>query len=189
MKDLLRFFFWFSCLASPLMAKLKEHGLVVNTIVTFMSDNGGMSVMNETPGRVVPQKQLDTATSSSNLPLCGAKGWLYEGGIRVPMIVKWPHQGKKDIVCDELVISTDFYPTILEMLGLKYDRKKIDGKSLTRLVKGKKMDRGPIYWHFPHYSNHGMQSPGGAIRDGDCQLLEYFENGTVQLFNLARDIG
>jgi arylsulfatase A len=189
MKDLLRFFFWFSCLASPLMAKLKEHGLVVNTIVTFMSDNGGMSVMNETPGRVVPQKQLDTATSSSNLPLCGAKGWLYEGGIRVPMIVKWPHQGKKDIVCDELVISTDFYPTILEMLGLKYDRKKIDGKSLTRLVKGKKMDRGPIYWHFPHYNNHGMQSPGGAIRDGDCQLLEYFENGTVQLFNLARDIG
>ena len=154
-----------------------------------MSDNGGMSVMNGTPGRVVPQKQLDTATSSSNLPLRGAKGWLYEGGIRVPMIVKWPHQGKENIVCDEPVISTDFYPTILEMLGLKYDRKKIDGKSFTRLVKGEKMDRGPIYWHFPHYSNHGMQSPGGAIRDGDYKLLEYFENGTVQLFNLAQDIG
>jgi arylsulfatase A-like enzyme len=172
-----------------LMAKLKEHGLVENTIVFFMSDNGGMSVMNGTPARVVPQKQLDTATSSSNLPLRGAKGWLYEGGIRVPMIVKWPQQGKENFVCDEPVISTDFYPTILEMLGLKYDRKKIDGKSFTRLVKGEKMDRGPIYWHFPHYSNHGMQSPGGAIRDGDYKLLEYFENGTVQLFNLAQDIG
>ena len=172
-----------------LMAKLKEHCLEDNTIVIFMSDNGGMSVMNGTPGRVVPQKQLDTATSSSNLPLRGAKGWLYEGGIRVPMIVKWPHQGKENIVCDEPVISTDFYPTILEMLGLKYDPKKIDGKSFTRLVKGEKMDRGPIYWHFPHYSNHGMQSPGGAIRDGDYKLLEYFENGTVQLFNLAQDIG
>jgi arylsulfatase A-like enzyme len=105
------------------------------------------------------------------------------------MIVKWPHQGKRDIVCDEPVISIDFYSTILEMLGLEYDPNEIDGKSITRLVKGKNMDRGPIYWHFPHYSNHGMQSPGGATRDGDYKLLEYFENGTVQLFNLAKDIG
>ena len=75
------------------------------------------------------------------------------------------------------------------MLGLPYDPEKIDGKSFTRLVKGKEMDRGPIYWHFPHYSNHGMQSPGGAIRDGDYKLLEYFENGTLQLFNLTKDIG
>ena len=172
-----------------LMAKLKEHGLVEKTLVFFMSDNGGMSVMNGTPARVVQKKQLDTATSSSNLPLRGAKGWLYEGGIRVPMIVKWPHQGKKNIVCDEPVVSTDFFPTILEMLGLPYDPEKIDGKSFTRLVKGKERDRGPIYWHFPHYSNHGMQSPGGAIRDGDYKLLEYFENGTLQLFNLTKDIG
>ena len=172
-----------------LVAKLKELGLEDNTIIFFMSDNGGMSVMNGTPRREVSKEILDTRTSTSNLPLRGAKGWLYEGGIRVPMIVKWPHQGKKGTVCDEPLISVDFYPTILEMVGAKVQVKDLDGKSFTRLVRGKKMDRGPIYWHFPQYSNHGMQSPGGAIRDGDYKLLEYFENGTVQLFNLKDDIG
>ena len=172
-----------------LIEKLKEHGLEENTIVIFMSDNGGMSVMNGTPHFETTKDKIDTRASTSNLPLRGAKGWLYEGGIRVPMIVKWPHQGKAGIVSDEPVISTDFFPTILEMLGVEYDANGIDGKSFTRLVKGQKMNRGPIYWHFPHYSNHGMQSPGGGIRDGDYKLLEYFENGTVQLFNLAKDIG
>ena len=172
-----------------LMAKLKELGLEENTIVIFMSDNGGMSVMNGTPKFKTTKDKIDTRASSSNLPLRGAKGWLYEGGIRVPMIVKWPHHGKTGTVCDEPVTSTDFFPTILEMIGVKNDINDIDGKSFTRLVRGEEMDRGPIYWHFPHYSNHGMQSPGGAIRDGDYKLLEYFENGTVQLFNLVNDIG
>ena len=172
-----------------LLAKLKEHGIDDNTIVIFMSDNGGMSVMNGTPKRIVPKEKLDTAASTSNLPLRGAKGWLYEGGIRVPLIVKWPHHGKRGTVCGEPVISTDFFPTILEMVGVENKTKDIDGKSFTRLVRGEEMNRGPIYWHFPHYSNHGMQSPGGAIRDGDYKLLEYFENGTVQLFNLVNDIG
>ncbi|HIN18085.1 MAG TPA: DUF4976 domain-containing protein [Gammaproteobacteria bacterium] len=172
-----------------LVAKLKEHNLEDNTIIFFMSDNGGMSVMNGTPRFSTTKDKIDTRTSSSNLPLRGAKGWLYEGGIRVPMIVKWPHKGNKGTVCDEPLISVDFFPTILEMVGAEDQIKDIDGKSFTRLVRGKKMDRGPIYWHFPQYSNHGMQSPGGAIRDGDYKLLEYFENGTVQLFNLANDIG
>lgn len=172
-----------------LMAKLKEHGLEENTIVIFMSDNGGMSVMNGTPHYETTRDKIDSRASTSNLPLRGAKGWLYEGGIRVPMIVKWPHQGKVGTVCDEPVISIDFFPTILEMVGVEHGTAGIDGKSFTRLVRGEAMDRGPIYWHFPHYSNHGMQSPGGAIRDGDYKLLEYFENGTVQLFNLAKDIG
>jgi arylsulfatase A len=173
-----------------LMAKLKEHGIEDNTIVIFMSDNGGMSAMNGTPkSTTVPKERLNRVTSSSNLPLRGAKGWLYEGGIRVPLIVKWPHHGQIGTVCDEPVISTDFFPTILEMVGVENMTKDIDGKSFTRLVRGEEMDRGPIYWHFPHYSNHGMQSPGGAIRDGDYKLLEYFENGTVQLFNLKDDIG
>jgi arylsulfatase A len=172
-----------------LVAKLKEHGIDDNTIVFFMSDNGGMSAMNGTPQRTVPKARLDAVASSSNLPLRGAKGWLYEGGIRVPLIVKWPHYGKTGTVCGEPVISTDFFPTILEMTGVENTANDIDGKSFTRLVRGEAMDRGPIYWHFPHYSNHGMQSPGGAIRDGDYKLLEYFENGTVQLFNLVNDIG
>lgn len=172
-----------------LLAKLKELGLEENTIIFFMSDNGGMSVMNGTPKFETTKDKIDTRASSSNLPLRGAKGWLYEGGIRVPMIVKWPGKGKKGTVCDEPVISVDFFPTILEMVGAENKIKGIDGKSFTRLVQGEEMDRGPIYWHFPHYSNHGMQSPGGAIRDGDYKLLEYFENGTVQLFNLKNDIG
>jgi arylsulfatase A-like enzyme len=172
-----------------LVAKLKELGLEEDTIIFFMSDNGGMSVMNGTPRYETTKNKLDTRTSTSNLPLRGAKGWLYEGGIRVPMIVKWPQKGQKGTVCDEPLISVDFYPTILEMVGAEDQIKDIDGKSFTRLVRGKKMDRGPIYWHFPQYSNHGMQSPGGAIRDGDYKLLEYFENGTVQLFNLKNDIG
>jgi arylsulfatase A len=172
-----------------IVAKLKELGLEDNTIIFFMSDNGGMAVMNGTPKFEATKNKLDARASTSNLPLRGAKGWLYEGGIRVPMIVKWPKEGKKGVVCDEPLISVDFYPTILEMVGAKDKIKDVDGKSFTRLVKGKKMDRGPIYWHFPHYSNHGMQSPGGAIRDGDYKLLEYFENGTVQLFNLRDDIG
>jgi arylsulfatase A-like enzyme len=172
-----------------LIAKLKEHGLEDNTIVIFMSDNGGMSVMNGTPHFKTTRDKVDSRASSSNLPLRGAKGWLYEGGIRVPMIVKWPHHGKVGTVCDEPIISTDFFPTILEMIGAADQIHDIDGKSITSLVQGEDMDRGPIYWHFPHYSNHGMQSPGGAIRDGDYKLLEYFENGTVQLFNLKDDIG
>ena len=88
--------------------------------------------------------------------------------------------------CEVPVISTDFFPTILDMLGLPIPAENnLDGVSIADLVKGEnELDRDAIYWHFPHYSNHGMQSPGGAIRSGDYKLLEYFENGTVQLFNL-----
>jgi len=122
--------------------------------------------------------------------LRGAKGWLYEGGIRVPMIVKWPGHGKGGTVCEEPVISTDFYPSLLEMAGLAaLPDQHMDGVSFVPALKGKRFDRKAIFWHFPHYSNHGMQSPGGAIRLGDYKLLEYFENGTVQLFNLRKDLG
>jgi arylsulfatase A-like enzyme len=134
---------------------------------------------------------LDRAYSTSNLPLRGGKGWLYEGGIREPMIVRWPQQGERGAVCDVPVISTDFYPSILEMVGLPLQPKQhTDGVSFAPLLKGeKKLAREAIYWHFPHYSNHGMQSPGGAIRAGDYKLLEYYENNTVQLFNLKDDLG
>ncbi|MEM7368609.1 MAG: sulfatase [Bacteroidota bacterium] len=170
--------------------KLNELGLDDNTIIVFFADNGGMSAANGTPRRVLKEEQLDEAYSTSNLPLRGAKGWLYEGGIREPMIIKWPQKGKVGIECHEPVISVDFYPTLLEMIG-ESDRVTQDkeGKSLVPLLKGEEMERGPIYWHFPHYSNHGMHCPGGGIRDGDYKLLDYFENGTIQLFNLKEDIG
>lgn len=174
------------------LSKLEELGLEDNTIVIFFSDNGGMSAANfGNPERVIPESRLDKAYSTSNLPLRGAKGWLYEGGIREPMIVKWPSQGKQGTVCEVPVISTDFFPSILDMLGLPIPQENnLDGVSIVPLLKGEdKLDREAIYWHFPHYSNHGMQSPGGAVRCGDYKLLEYYENNTVQLFNLKTDIG
>ena len=89
------------------------------------------------------------------------------------------------------VISTDIYPTILELAGLpQQPEQHADGRSMVPLLNGAMhFDREALYWHFPHYSNHGMQSPGGAVRAGDYKLLEYFENNTVQLFNLREDIG
>jgi arylsulfatase A-like enzyme len=174
------------------LAKLDSLKLADDTIVIFFADNGGMSGMNlGNPTRSITEEQLDRAFSTSNLPLRGAKGWLYEGGIRVPCVVKWPERGQAGSVVDEPIISTDFYPTILEMAGLPaIPEQHRDGMSLAPLVSGSAaFDREAIYWHFPHYSNHGMQSPAGAIRAGDYKLLEYFETGAVQLFNLKNDIG
>jgi arylsulfatase A-like enzyme len=172
--------------------KLEELDLDENTLVIFFSDNGGMAGANfGRPHRVIRDDQQDLAYSTSNLPLRGAKGWLYEGGIRVPLIVRWPELGRKGTVCEVPVVSTDFYPSILELAGLpSLPEQHVDGVSLAPLLRGETgLDRKAIYWHFPHYSNHGLQSPGGAVRVGDYKLLEYFENDTVQLFNLRDDIG
>jgi len=171
--------------------KLKTLGIDNNTIVIFYSDNGGMSGANfYNPNRVVKESDLDKAYSTSNLPLRGGKGWFYEGGIRVPLIVKWPGKGLQGVVCDVPVTGPDFFPTILDMLGIKAKPEvKPDGVSFASLLKGRtKLDRKAIFWHYPHYSNHGMQSPGGAVRCGDYKLLEYYENNTVQLFNLKNDM-
>ena len=170
---------------------LEELELTEHTIVVFYSDNGGMAAANfGNPERVVDPGELDVAYATSSLPLRGAKGWLYEGGIRVPLIVRWPGVGQAGAVRDEAVISTDFYPTLLEMAGLPArPDQHVDGVSFAAALEGGAFERGAIFWHFPHYSNHGMQSPGGAIRDGAYKLLEYFENGTVQLFDLQNDPG
>jgi arylsulfatase A len=172
--------------------KLKELGIADHTIVIFYADNGGMSAASffYEPDRDIPETQLDKAFSTSNLPLRGGKGWLYEGGIRVPLIVKWPNKGLQGIECNVPVTGPDFYPTILDMVGLPLKpEQKTDGVSFVPLLKGeKKLDREAIFWHFPHYSNHGMQSPGDAVLSGDYKLLEYFENNSVQLFNLKEDM-
>lgn len=116
---------------------------------------------------------------------------MYEGGIRVPLIVHSPNQTNRGTVSAEPVIGTDIYPTILELAGLPMlPEQHVDGVSIAPLLTTQEtLDRDAIFWHFPHYSNHGNQSPGGAVRSGDYKLLEYFENGTVQLFNLREDIG
>ncbi|MCP5114226.1 MAG: sulfatase-like hydrolase/transferase, partial [bacterium] len=174
------------------VARLRVLGLERDTIIIFTSDNGGMSAANFwNPSRVIPPEERDTAYSTSNLPLRGAKGWLYEGGIRVPLIIKWPGRGQIGSICREPVIGTDYYPTVLDMVGIEeIPEQHVDGKSLVPLFRGKTtLGRDAVFWHFPHYSNHGMQSPGGAMRCGHYKLLEYFENGTVQLFDLEADPG
>ena len=153
---------------------LKEIGLEDNTVVFFMSDNGGLSTAEGWP--------------TSNLPLRGGKGWLYEGGVREPVLVKWPGVTKAGSTCSEPVISTDFYPTMLEIAGLSPKPKQhVDGRSWVPLLKGKRMERGPIYWHYPHYSNQGG-SPGSAVRDGDWKLIVWYEDNRRELYNLKDDI-
>jgi arylsulfatase A-like enzyme len=156
--------------------KLEELGIDDNTVVLFMSDNGGLSTSEGSP--------------TSNLPLRGGKGWVYEGGIREPFLIRWPGVTQAGSHCDVPVISTDFYPTILDMAGLplKTDQ-HLDGVSLVPLLKGEtKIDRDALYWHYPHYANQGG-FPGGAIRMGDWKLIERFEDGRVHLYDLGRDIG
>lgn len=171
-------------------AKLKKLGLEENTIIVFTGDNGGMSASNQYRGIKNSREALDSRFASSNLPLRGAKGWNYEGGIRVPLVVHWPGKTQANTTSQAVVTGTDFYPTLLEMLGLPAlpDQHK-DGRSFVPALEAKPYERGPIYWHFPHYSNHGYQSPNGAIRSGRYKLIEYYENGTVQLFDLENDIG
>lgn len=176
-----------------LTAKLDALGLSGRTIVIFVSDNGGMSAANfGRPDRVVGAKALDGAHSTSNLPLRGGKGWLYEGGIRVPLMIRAPGAGVRGGVVSAVpVITTDLYPTVLELAGLPAlpDQHR-DGVSLAPLLReGTAPARDALFWHFPHYSNHGRQSPGAAIRAGEHKLLLYFEQQRVQLFNLRADPG
>jgi len=157
-------------------AALERRGLADSTAVVFMSDNGGLSTSEGSP--------------TSNVPLRAGKGWLYEGGIREPMFIVWPGRTRAGSVCDVPVTSTDFYPTLLEMAGLPLrPEQHVDGTSLVPLLEGAgKIEREAIYWHYPHYGNQGG-SPGSAVRSGDWKLIEFFENGRLELYNLKDDIG
>ena len=155
---------------------LRDLELDGNTVVMFTSDNGGLSTSEGSP--------------TSNLPLRGGKGWLYEGGIREPFIVKWPGKALANGVCDVPVISTDFYPTMLEIADLppKPEQHR-DGVSLVPLLTGEgPIEREDLFWHYPHYSNQGG-FPGGAVRSGDYKLVERFEDGGLHLYHLQMDIG
>lgn len=158
-----------------IMSKLEELGLEKKTAVFFTSDNGGLSTSEGTP--------------TSNLPLRLGKGWNFEGGVRVPLIVKWPDAARPGTLCNDPVLSTDFYPTILEMTGLplKPDQ-HLDGASFVTLLKGGNRGEHPQFWHYPHYSNQGGP-PSGAIRVGPWKLIESFEDMSVELYNLNGDPG
>jgi arylsulfatase A-like enzyme len=162
-----------------LMRKLEDLHLSERTVVFFMSDNGGLSV---------PEGPNTPATS--NVPLKEGKGFLYEGGIREPLIVKWPSSTRPGSVCDMPVSSIDFYPTILEIASAKADLgRRVDGVSLVPLLKQNgEWRRDALYWHYPHYSNQGGK-PSGAIRHGNFKLIEFFEDGRLELYDLSKDIG
>jgi arylsulfatase A-like enzyme len=158
-----------------LMKKLEDLGLEQNTVLIFTSDNGGLSTAEGTP--------------TSNFPLRMGKGWNYEGGIREPLLVKWPGHIAPGSVCHEPMISTDYYPTFLEMAGQPLrPEQHLDGLSLLPLLKGGTRPERPFFWHYPHYSNQGG-SPGGALRLGEWKLLEFFEDMHVELYNLKTDEG
>jgi arylsulfatase A-like enzyme len=160
------------------LRKLDELGIADQTIAFFFSDNGGY--VGAYGGQTV----------TDNHPLRSGKGSLYEGGIREPLIVRWPGVTTPGSVCDEPVSSYDVYPTMLEMAGFQNPPgNAIDGLSLCPLLRdpGAGLGRDALYWHYPHY--YSTTSPVSAIRQGDWKLLEYLEDGHVELYDLAADTG
>ena len=152
---------------------LKENNLYENTLIVFTSDNGGLS----TQRRVAP---------TSVYPLRAGKGWLYEGGIRIPQLIKLPKQINKEII-SEPVVSYDLFPTIVNVLNLNHSVSDIDGVDLTNLFVKKEIERDFIFWHFPHY--HGsLWKPGSALRNNDWKLVELHEENKVELYNLKDDL-
>ena len=155
------------------MRTLRELKIDQQTLVIFTSDNGGF------------------AKATSNSPLRANKGSNYEGGLRVPLIIKWPGKTKPDSVSDQPVISTDFYPTILAVTGQSArPHQHLDGINLVPLLTGKgSLQRDAIYWHYPHYNQHPHSFPSGVVRAGNWKLIEAFETGKLALYDLANDLG
>jgi len=172
-----------------IVALLDELKLAERTLVIFSSDNGGVGGY-EREGI----KQGNSVTD--NAPLRGGKGMLYEGGVRVPHICRWPGKIPKGTHCDEPITSVDLYPTLLEVAGVQPSPDyPLDGVSYLKLLTsgGKAtLGREAIYWHFPGYLGSGDNSwrttPAGAIRSGDWKLLEFFEDKHLELYNLRADL-
>ncbi|MEL7336918.1 MAG: sulfatase, partial [Planctomycetota bacterium] len=164
-----------------LMRCLEDLGIQDNTVVCFFSDNGGLCTLGK--NRKGP---------TCNLPLRSGKGWLYEGGIREPFIIRAPGVTTAGTQCNTPVQSVDFYPTLLQLAGLPLQpRLHADGRSLVSLLRGKSdpdASTRALYWHYPHY--HGSQwCPGAAIRDGDWKLIRFYETDIDELYNLRTDPG
>jgi len=161
------------------LAKLEEKGIAERTIVVFFSDNGGfVGTCKLHPGRPV----------TSNAPLRSGKGSLYEGGIRVPLMIRWPGVTTTG-QCDIPVFSCDLYPTLLRMVGLRGDPEHVpDGIDMTALLKepSREVETRALFFHYPHY--YPTTSPVSAIRLGDWKLLKYYEDARVELYNLADDL-
>lgn len=156
------------------LRKLDELGLTAQTVVLFTSDNGGLSTSEGWP--------------TSNLPLRGGKGWMYEGGIRVPLIVRWPSVVRPGTVSSVPVCSVDVFPTLVELAGADPAQHQVDGLSLVPHLVGEPFpeDR-PLFWHYPHYGNQGG-APSAAVRKGDWKLIHFYEDDRWELYNLVKDV-
>jgi arylsulfatase A-like enzyme len=151
------------------MAALEEHRLAERTMVLFTGDNGGLLPM------------------TSNKPLRAGKGSAYEGGVRVPLLVRWPGSAAAGSRCEVPVFSGDLFATVLEAAGIKHD--PVDGVSLVPLLRGTGgIAREALFWHYPHY-HPGGATPHGAVRAGDWRLVEFYEDDRVELYNLKDDPG
>ena len=177
-------------IVAKVLQALDEVGIADRTVVFFTSDNGGLSHING-----VKQGPTD------NTPLRAGKGSAYEGGVRVPLVVRWPGVVEPGTVCHEPVLSIDYFPTILEMTGAQggaepkaesdaQGKAEVDGESIVPLLKNPQatLARDAIYWHYPHY-HPGGATPYGAIRAGDWKLIEFYEDMHVELYNLREDLG
>ncbi len=163
-----------------LLDTLKAEGLEEDTIVIFLSDNGGLST------------GVGLGAPTSCDPLRAGKAWVYEGGIRSPIIVKYPKKVKPGIASEQPAVSTDLFPTILDLAGLPLlPDQHLDGVALTPILTGAedKLDRKSIYIHYPHYHHINTQGPAGAIREGHWKLIEPYETGEIELYNVVADPG
>jgi arylsulfatase A-like enzyme len=156
-----------------LLKRIDELGISKNTVIIFTSDNGGLSTSEGSP--------------TCNSPLRAGKGWLYEGGIRVPLIIRFPGKSKPGTIVKTPVSSIDYFPTIAEITGADADPYNTDGISFIRLFESDRMPERPLFWHYPHYSNQGVE-PGSAIRLGKFKLIDNFEKGRQELYDLENDI-
>ncbi|MDB4766642.1 sulfatase [bacterium] len=165
------------------LERLEQLGLAKNTVIVFTSDNGGVSAGD--------------GKATSNLPLRGGKGRQWEGGIREPFYIKWSdgQSGASDV----LATGTDFYPTLLDICGLpSMPDQHVDGRSLVPALtsngnqsSSEKLDAlkdRTLYWHYPHYGNQGGE-PSSIIRKGDWKLISYYEDNSMELYNVVNDIG
>ncbi len=159
-----------------LLQALADAGQAGNTVVIFTSDNGGLATAEGSP--------------TSNRPLAEGKGWMYDGGTREPLLVRWPGHVRAGSICSVPVTSPDFYPTLLAIAGLlPRPEQHTDGVSFRSLLEGaERLEREAIFWHYPHYGNQGG-TPGSSVRAGDWKLIEFFEDGRLELYNLREDIG
>lgn len=150
---------------------LDETKQAERTIVVFFSDNGGLSTSEGHP--------------TSNLPYRAGKGWMYEGGIREPLLVRYPGLTAPGSVSASVVSSVDFFPTLLELCSV-HSTVQTDGQSFAPSLRGESAERGPVFWHYPHYGNQGGL-PSAAVRDGAWKLLRWYETGQQELFRLDVD--